>query len=432
MMPLRLRRRLYLHHRGVSRLGRVGFSSQSESFPAGTATWSFPRTVYFGIGRSAELPALLQSSSVARPLVVSDRGLGRTELVGRIVDNLRSNGLDPLLYCDVEPNPRDIDITLGAQRFRDHNADVVIAIGGGSGLDAGKCIAMVANSQRSLEEFEWTREPCLLPSGAIPPVWALPTTAGTGAEMDPASMYTDTTRGVKICATHPDFNLSVIADPYLTKSMPPHITAWTGMDALTHAIEAYSVPEFHPMCDGIAVEALQLMKEWLPLAVREGENLEARSNMMAASSMAAVAFQKGLGAVHGLSEPIGAVYNTQHGLTNAMILPHVLRRNRPMIESKITKLARCLSLETPPASYHPAPTGFEAVAYWIDSLLQEFRIPHTLEEIGVSLSSPQEEYSLAEKAAANPTGFTNPVKFGVDDYVSLLRDVQRGRDRARF
>lgn len=189
-------------------------------------------------------------------------------------------------------------------------------------------------------------------------------------------MYTHTTEHVKYCVMHPDCQVTVIADPLLTVSLPPHLTAWTGMDALTHAIEAYSVDSFHPMCDGIALESMRMITESLPLAVTDGENLEARSQMLVASSMAAVAFQKGLGAVHGLSEPIGAVYDTQHGLTNAVLLPYVLRANRNAIEPKCELIARYLGL--PGASVD----GYQAVLDWVDSMCERLEIPSSLKEIG--------------------------------------------------
>jgi len=299
----------------------------------------------------------------------------------------------------------------------------VIALGGGSGLDAGKSIAMTAQTGLSLREVEWTLPPAAVAPGAIPPVITIPTTSGTGAEMDAASMYTDTVDYIKRCVTHPECKVEVLGDPLLTLSLPPNLTAWTGMDALTHAIEAYSVDTFHPMCDGIALEALRLIKEWLPVAFADGSNEEARTMMMAASSMAAVAFQKGLGSVHGLSEPLGAVYNTQHGLTNAVILPYAMPQNRPKIEQKCEILARLLDLPPAPSSFSATSTGFDATLWWVQEMRTKLEIPNTLHEIGVDTSDATD---IAQKAAANPTGFTNPVQLSAEDYEALFRAAVDG------
>jgi len=344
---------------------------------------------------------------------------------------MRSAGLQPQLFGDVNANPTDVNVAAGARAFREHSADAVVAVGGGSGLDAGKSIAMVARSGVDLHAFDWTREPPVLGPGAIPPVVAVPTTAGTGAEMDSPSMITDTQELVKVCVTHPACDITVLADPLLTVSLPPHLTAWTGMDALTHALEAYFVAEYHPMCDGIALEAMRLIDAWLPKAVADGTDVEARSNMMAASSMAAVAFQKGLGAVHGLSEPIGAVADTQHGLTNAIVLPHVLRANRPAVRDKCDLAARYLGLPPPPPAYGApgdAP-GFEAVCCWVDRLLTQLDVPGSLADIGLDPSAVR---ALGVKAEANATGHTNPIRFTAADYERICHDALRGRDRAVF
>mmetsp|Transcript_31128 Transcript_31128/g.104014 ORF Transcript_31128/g.104014 Transcript_31128/m.104014 type:complete len:302 (-) Transcript_31128:53-958(-) len=254
---------------------------------------------------------------------------------------------------------------------------------------------------------------------------------GTGAEMDSAAMYTDTSRRVKFCVAHPGCTaqIHVIADPLLTLSLPPTLTAWTGMDAVTHAIEALSVDSYHPMCDGIALESLRLMHTWLPPAVADGSDVAARSHMLAASAMAAVAFQKGLGAVHGLSEPVGAVHNSQHGLTNAILLPHVLRANRAAIEPKMDLAATYLGLPPPPPGYATTDGGFERVAAWLDTLAEQLQIPATLAEIGISDETAEE---CAAKAVANPTGFTNPLPFDAEMYSGVFRAAVEGRDRGRL
>lgn len=393
------------------------------------ADWVFPIPTTFGAGRASEVSSLLQARGAFRPLVVTDRGLGASDLIEAQVDALTSSGLSPLLFADVDANPTDVNIYAGADAFRSHDADSLVAIGGGSGLDAGKAIAMVARSGFLLDDFEWTKEPVVVPAGSIPPVITLPTTAGTGAEMDSASMYTDTTSKIKLCVAHTDCRVSAVVDPMLTLSLPANLTAWTGMDALTHAIEALSVDSFHPMCDGIALQSLLMIDKWLPVAYADGNNIEARAQMLTASSMAAVAFQKGLGATHGLSEPIGAVFDTQHGLTNAIVLPHVLRANRLAIDNKCDLLARYLNLAPAPAEYG-ATGGFGAVCYWVDSMSLKLNIPTSLAEIGVKDDTAASE--LALKAVANPTGFTNPIRFTANDYESIFKESFKGRDRSVF
>ena len=393
-----------------------------------SSDWNFPVPVTYGCGRIAELPELLKAKNCRKPLVVCDKGGGDRHGITAL---LRAGGLDPVLFDRVEPNPTDVCVRDGAKLFHEHGADSVVAIGGGSGLDGGKSIAMVAGSGVPLAEFEWTRPPVVLKGDdALPPVWLVPTTAGTGAEMDSASMVTDTSQKIKICVAHPSLRTHVVADPKLTLSLPSNLTAWTGMDALTHALEALWVDDYHPQCDGIALEALRLIQQWLPTAVEDGSNLEARSRMLAASSMAAVAFQKGLGATHGISEPIGAVHNTQHGLTNAIILPIVLRANRhaPNVEAKMELVARYLALPPPPASYS-TDGGFERVAYWVDSISDRLGIPKSLATIGLTDASTQ---ALGLKAEANPTGWTNPIKFTADEYERIYQKALAGHDRTRF
>jgi len=391
--------------------------------------WAFPVPTTYGAGRIAELPALMKAKGIQRPLVVTDKGGDRHGVAAL----LRSAALEPALFDEVEPNPTDQCVRRGAEAFHRHAADAVVAIGGGSGLDGGKSIAMVAGSGRPLSEFEWTLPPVALGAKTLPPTFLVPTTAGTGAEMDSASMVTDTTARIKICVAHPELRCHVVADPALTLTLPANLTAWTGMDALTHALEALWVDAYHPMCDGIALEALRLIHDWLPTAVRQGGNVEARSRMLAASSMAAVAFQKGLGATHGLSEPIGAVHNTQHGLTNAVVLPIVLRANRGVVAQKMEQVARYLALPLPPSSYcedeAERRSGFVRVAHWIDRLSTDFAIPSSLKELGLDETSTRD---LGVKAEANPTGWTNPIRFTAAEYERIYAKALAGHDRSRF
>ena len=395
--------------------------------------WAFPVPVTFGAGRISALPELMKAKGVRRPLVITDKGGDRH----RIYNLIAAAGLTPVLFDKVEPNPTDVCVRNASALFHAEKCDAIVAIGGGSGLDGGKSTAMVAGSGLPVSDFEWTLPPVKLAPGALPSVWLVPTTAGTGAEMDSASMVTDTTKKIKICVAHPDLVTHVVMDPKLTLTLPATLTAWTGMDALTHALEALSVDMYHPMCDGIALEALRLIQTWLPVAFREGStSLEARSQMLAASCMAAVAFQKGLGATHGLSEPIGAVHNTQHGLTNAIVLPVVLRANRKAIESKMELVSRYLSLPQPPASYlggssggHNKDGGFERVCFWVDSLSEALNIPTSLRSIGLDESS---RAALGVKAEANPTGWTNPIRFSAAEYERIYQKALDGHERSVF
>jgi alcohol dehydrogenase class IV len=355
-------------------------------------------------------------------MIVTDRALAETPMLAGIVKMLEDGGMQPLLFGDVNPNPTDENVNDGAAAFRDHSADSVVAIGGGSGLDAGKAIAMVARSNVALGDFEWTSPDPVLPAGTIPPILVIPTTSGTGAEMDSASMITDTANRVKLCVKHDECELTAVLDPELTRTLPANLTAWTGMDALTHAVEALSVDAYHPMCDAIALESMRLIQHNLVAAYKDGDNMEARAQMLSASSMAAVAFQKGLGAAHGLSEPIGAVHDTHHGLTNAVLLPYVLHLNRPKIEQKCELVARYLNFDA-----QPGMSGFDCVVKWVNELSDELDVPKSLADIGC-LVTEEDAQICAAKAFINPTGMTNPVVLTEQDYAALFRLAATGGD----
>jgi len=319
------------------------------------------------------------------------------------------------LFSQVHPNPRDTDIAEGVEYYKATSSDSVICVGGGSGLDAGKCIAMVAESALPLEVMDYFAAPPLLPAGGrLVQCITVPTTAGTGAEMDSGAMYTVTREGIKRCAGHADLPLIAVLDPELSLSLPPTLTAWTGADALVHAVEAYLVPTYHPMCDGIALQALQKIAKNLPLAVADGSNLDARSEMLVAAALAGVSFQKGLGAVHGLSEPIGAVYETHHGLTNAILLPFVLQELGTAINDHCAEIIKVLGL---PASQTHAST---VLIDWAKELNQQLQIPEKLSDLLGDLNDSAVQ-QLAVKAESNPTGFTNFRRFTVDDYTKVIR-----------
>ncbi len=365
--------------------------------------WNYPTAVRMGAGRIAELAEACTSLGMANPLLVTDPGIASLPMVADAIDGNKDAGLPTGLFSEVKPNPlgSNVDNGLGAYRAGGH--DGVIAFGGGSAMDVGKLIAFMAGQSRPLWDFEdvgdnWTRAD---PAG-IAPIVAVPTTSGTGSEVGRAAVATEETSHTKKILFHPKMLPGVvICDPALVAGLPPNLTAWTGMDALAHCLEAYCAPGYHPMADGIAVEGMRLVKEWLPRAYEDGSDLEARTHMMSAAAMGATAFQKGLGAIHSLSHPVGAVYDTHHGLTNAVFMPYAMMFNRPAIEDRMQRLARWLGL---------GDASFASVMGWVLELRARFDIPRTAAELGVEESRLDE---LAEMAAQDPTAPTNPVPAGV-------------------
>ena len=340
---------------------------------------------------------------MSRPLVVTDAGMVSAPPLAAAMEVLKRDGLQASLFSEVRSNPVAANVEAGISVLRAGGHDGVVALGGGSGLDAGKVIAFMAGQQRPMWDFEdigdwWTRAD---PAGILPIV-AVPTTAGTGSEVGRAGVITDEASHTKKIIFHPlMMPKTAILDPALTVGLPPKLTAGTGMDALAHCLEAYLAPGFHPMAEGIAVEGMRLVKEALPAAVRHGRDLAARGRMLTASAMGAVAFQKGLGAIHSLSHPVGSVYDTHHGLTNAVFMPYVLAFNRPVIEAKLQRLAAWLGLGS---------GGFDAVQGWVLALRDELGIPHTLQALGIGNNRFDE---LAEMAAKDPTAGGNPRPFDV-------------------
>ncbi len=338
--------------------------------------WSYPTAIRFGAGRIAELPETCRSVGIAAPLLVTDPGLAESEIVAAALSAVRGAAMPIGVFSELRPNPVGGDVDAGLTAFRDGGHDGVIAFGGGSAIDVGKAIALMVGQSRPIWDFEdredwYTR----VDVAGMRPVVAVPTTAGTGAEVGRVSVVTDEGERTKKLIFHPNMMPgAVLADPALTVGLPAHLTAATGMDALAHNLEAFCAPGYHPMADGIALEGMQLIKTWLPSAVADGANLEARAHMMIASTMGATAFQKGLGAIHALSHPIGALYDTHHGLTNAVFMPYVLAFNRAETEEKLAALARYLDLPG---------TGAQSVIDWTLGLREEIGIPHTLGDIGV-------------------------------------------------
>lgn len=377
-----------------------------------TATWSYPTRVLFGPGRLRELAAACAEAGIARPLLVTDRGLRDMGITARALDLLEEAGLGRALFAEVDPNPTDRNLEAGLRAFREGGHDGVVAFGGGSGLDLGKMVAFMAAQTRPVWDFEdigdwWTRAN---PEG-IAPIVAVPTTAGTGSEVGRASVITDTARQVKKVIFHPKvLPRVVVADPELTVGLPPHITAGTGMDAFAHCLEAYSSEFFHPMSQGIALEGMRLVNEYLPRAFRDGTDIEARAQMMAAAAMGAVAFQKGLGAVHALSHPVGAEYGTHHGTTNAVVMPAVLRFNRPAVEGKLARVAAYLGIAG----------GFDGLAARVEELNETLGIPKGLRALRVEEVRIPE---LAAKAIVDPTAGGNPVPMTQENTEALYADA---------
>ncbi len=382
-----------------------------------TGTWSFPTEMRFGPGRIRELAGACRSLGLRKPLLVTDPGLAALPMVTDAIAANAAAGLPTGLFSDVKANPVGRNVEDGVIAYRAGGHDGVIAFGGGSGLDAGKAVAFMAGQSRPMWDFEdrgdnWKAAQ----EEGIAPIVAVPTTAGTGSEVGRASVILDESDHTKKVIFHPGMLPSiVICDPELTVGLPRHITAATGMDALAHCLEAYCAPGYHPMAEGIAVEGMRLVKEWLPRAVADGSDVEARAHMLAAASMGAVAFQKGLGAIHALSHPVGALYDTHHGLTNAVVMPYVLAFNRAAIEDKLSRLAAWLALPEP---------SYQAVLDWVLALRDELQIPHTLKDLGVGEERLDE---LSNMAAEDPTAGGNPIPVGAAELRTMFVAAIEGR-----
>ena len=380
-------------------------------------TWSYPTQILFGAGKIKRLARACRDLGMTRPLLVTDPGLAGLAMVTDALAGNRADGLATGLFSAIKANPVGRNVADGVAAYKAGGHDGVIAFGGGSGLDAAKTIAFMSGQSASVWDFEdvgdnWKAAD---PAG-IAPIVAVPTTAGTGSEVGRAAVILDEASETKKIIFHPKMlPATVISDPELTVGLPPHITAATGMDALAHCLEAYCAPAYHPMAEGIAIEGLRLVKDWLPTAFADGGNLAARAHMLAAASMGATAFQKGLGAIHAMSHPVGALYDTHHGLTNAVVMPYVLEFNRPAIADKMARLAAWLDL--PEASY-------QGVLDWVLGLRRDLKIPHTLAELGVGTDRLD---ALAVMAARDPTAATNPVPLNADNLEALLVRACAGR-----
>ena len=374
--------------------------------------WSYPTAIRFGAGRIIEIADACKSAGITKPLLITDKGLANMEITTNTLKLLEAAGLGGALFSKVDPNPSDNNVLDALEVYRSGGFDGVIAFGGGSGLDLAKVIALMSGQTRPLWDFEdvgdwWTRAD---PSG-IDPIVAVPTTAGTGSEVGRASIITKTDTHEKKIIFHPKMLPEiVICDPELTVGMPRFITAGTGVDAFAHCVEAFSSPHYHPMSQGIALEGMRLIMEYLPKAYIDGNDIEARAHMMSAAAMGATGFQKGLGAIHALSHPIGAVHNTHHGTTNAVCMPAVLQFNKPAIEGVISQAA----------SYLRISGGFDGFCNYVDNLNASLNIPMTLTELGVKNADLD---GLTKSALKDPSVVGNPVKMNYDNTRQLFEKI---------
>ncbi len=379
------------------------------------ANWNYPTAVRTGAGRISELAAVCRELNMNAPLLVTDPGLAGLAMVTDAVAQCEQAGLKIGLFSDIKPNPTGSNVDDGIKVYRTGNHDGVIAFGGGSGLDAGKAVAVAANQSCSLWDLEDVGDNWLnADPDKIPPIIGVPTTAGTGSEVGRASVIVNEIEHRKAIIFHPKMLPAVVVlDPELTFGLPAGLTAATGMDALSHNLEAFCSPGYHPMAEGIAIEGIRLIKEFLPTAVSDGANIEARTQMIVASSMGATAFQRGLGAMHALAHPLGAVYDAHHGMLNAILMPYVLKANYSAIKDRIPRLARYLDLDP----------EFDAFLNWILSIREEIGIHHQLSAIIPEDSRLSE---IGEMAVVDPSAGTNPILHDMAAYTEIARNAYNG------
>ena len=380
------------------------------------ANWNYPTSIRVGADRLSELGQCCKSLEIKKPLLVTDPGIAGLPLIERAIKSCEDAGLSCAVFSKVQPNPTGSNVEEGVSVFNANQHDGVIAVGGGSALDAGKAIALMARQSVSIWDLEdvgdnWTRAN----ASAIAPIVAVPTTAGTGSEVGRASVILDEVNKVKKIIFHPKMVPGiVILDPVVTVGLPAGLTAATGMDALSHSLEAWCSPVYHPMAEGIAIEGIRLVREYLPEAVSDGSNLEARTQMLVASMMGATAFQRGLGAMHALAHPLGALYDAHHGTLNAVLMPYVLLANRGAIEERIARLARCIGLSDP---------SFDSFLQWVLDLREELKIPHTLADLNIDDGQAE---LIGDMAAVDPSSATNPISFDSSRYRALFVKAHHG------
>ena len=380
--------------------------------------WNYPTTMWVGENRIKDLNDACKNLNIKKPLLVTDKNLSNSEFIQKSFKDLSDQGTKVEIFSNVIGNPTGSNVKEGVQAYRQNNCDGVIAFGGGSALDVGKAIAFMSGQTLSIWDFEdvgdnWTKAN----SDKIAPIIAIPTTAGTGSETGRASVILNEETGVKKIIFHPKFLPSiVILDPMLTLALPANITAATGMDALAHNLEAYCAPGYHPMADGIALEGIRLIKDFLIKAVKDGSNLEARTNMLTAASMGSTAFQKGLGAIHSLSHPVNGLNNIHHGLSNAIFMPYVLTFNKNVIEKKIIKICEYINLKN---------VSFEGFIDWILDLRKKLDIPHKLSDVISEKDFDLEK--LSKLALEDPSTGGNPKKLTLDDMRIMYEHSMSGK-----
>ena len=376
---------------------------------------NYPTAIKYGAGRIKELAEFCKANGISRPLVVTDKGLAAMPMVADIMADLKKAGLKAALFADVRPNPVEENILAGCRVFKDGKHDGVVAIGGGSGLDVGKLIALMHSQKISVFDLEdigdwWTRAD----ASVISPIIAVPTTAGTGSEVGRAGVVTHPKTHEKKIIFHPALMPKVaLLDPELTVGLPPKLTAATGMDALAHNLEAYCAPFYHPWSAGVALEGMRLVKDNLVKAVKKPKDLDARGNMLVASAMGATAFQRGLGGIHALAHPFGGLYDAHHGLLNGIIMPYVLKANRRKIEKDIERAAAYLGIKG----------GFNGFLKWVLALRKEIGIPHALKDIGIDTKRLDEVAAMAVK---DPSAGGNPIQFTEKQYKALAKKCVTG------
>lgn len=381
-----------------------------------TANWNYPTNVKVGVGRIVELADICKTMGMQAPLLVTDPGLAVLPMVVKVVADLTAAGLPCGLFSAIKANPTGKNVQDGVGYYKDHGHDGVIAFGGGSALDAAKAVALMVGQERPIWDFEdigdnWLR----VNVEGMAPVVAVPTTAGTGSEVGRASVITDPQNHIKKIIFHPKMlPEQVILDPELTVGLPQMITAATGMDALSHNLEAFCSPFYHPMAQGIAVEGIRLIAEYLPRAVADGHDIEARTQMLVCSSMGATAFQKGLGGMHALAHPLGALYDAHHGMLNAILMPYVLRANQTAIEERMGRLTRYLGLKE---------TGFNGFLKWVLALREEVSIPQTLSALNIDDTRAE---TVGTMAVEDPSAGGNPIAFSANEYQRILVDAVNG------
>ena len=382
------------------------------------SNWNYPTNIWVGENRIQDLGHACNNLNIKKPLLVTDNGLAKNKIILDSLKILNNKNISVEVFSNIKGNPTGTNVINGVNFFNKNNCDGVIAIGGGSGLDVGKAIAFMSGQTLSIWDFEdvgdnWTKAN----SKKIAPIIAIPTTAGTGSETGRASVILNEEIGVKKIIFHPKFLPSiVILDPTLTINLPPKITASTGMDALAHSLEAYCSPGYHPMADGIALEGMRLIDQWLLKAFKDGSNIEARMNMLTAASMGSTAFQKGLGAIHSLSHPVNAINNIHHGLSNSIFMPYVLTFNKDVIEDKIIKICNYLELKD---------RSFDGFINWVLNLRKKLNLPHKLSEVIKQEDLDLEK--LSKMALDDPSTSTNPKKMSIDHMKILYEHSMSGK-----